>query len=271
MKISVLYSGGLDSFIMYHMAKLQHPNDEVVAIYYDHGQPVAEKEIANLPDFVEVRKVDWLSQEKTPIAQPGRREGAIMIPGRNLVFGTLIACQELPDEIWMGALKGETHEKGTDKNYTFLEHLNTTINYVLGPFKHHSPIKARFPLADAGLDKLGEVVWALDNGLTQEDLLSTRSCHDGDSDACGQCIQCIKRWAVFGECGFEEQYDVHPLESEFGKQFVYDMLNCALGNDDYYGEETRAEMIPFILFYADKYPEKYENRTLELIKQLADK
>ena len=269
MKIAVLYSGGLDSYIMYHMAKTQcSAKDEVVAIYYDHGQPVAKREIAKLPDFVEVRNIDWLTESKLPVAQPGRREGAIMIPGRNLVFGTLIACQELPDEIWMGTLKGETHDKGTDKNYTFLGHLNTTVNYVLGPFKYHSPITARFPLAEAGLDKLGEVQWALANGLTKEQLVATRSCHDGDSDACGQCIQCVKRWAVFGECGFEESYDVHPLDSEFGKKFVYDLVNCALGNDEYYGQETRAEMMPWILKQAKENSAKFETRTLRLIEQL---
>ena len=168
----------------------------------------------------------------------------------------------------MGTLKGETHDKGTDKNYTFLGHLNTTVNYVLGPFKYHSPITARFPLAEAGLDKLGEVQWALANGLTKEQLVATRSCHDGDSDACGQCIQCVKRWAVFGECGFEESYDVHPLDSEFGKKFVYDLVNCALGNDEYYGQETRAEMMPWILKQAKENSAKFETRTLRLIEQL---
>ncbi len=216
MKIVILYSGGLDSFIMYHMAKVKFPDAEIQAIYFNHGQPVADKEIEGLPDFVEVRNIDWLNKEKTPVAQAGRREGAIMIPGRNLVFGTLIACQELPDEIWIGALKGETHEKGTDKNYMFLSHMNNTINYVLKPFKDN--IEAKFPLADAGLDKLSAVQWGLENGLSDDDILSTRSCHNGDTDACGQCIQCIKRWAVFGICGFSEDYDIHPLDGEYGKQ-----------------------------------------------------
>lgn len=268
MKIAVLYSGGLDSYIMYHMAKKTHPNDEIICIYYDHGQPVAKREIENLPDFVKIKKVQWLDENNGPIAQPGRREGAIMIPGRNLVFGVLLACQELPDEIWMGTLHGETHEKGTDKNYIFLKYLNETINYVLGPFKYFSPIQVKFPLADSKLNKLEEVRWALNNGISKEDLIKTRSCHNGDTDRCGACIQCIKRWAVFGECGFTEDYDIHPLDSDFGRVFVYDLINCAVGNDNYYSEETREEMMPFILRYSKQFPEKFEKRTLELIQKI---
>ena len=264
--IAILYSGGLDSYILYHMAKINNPDAKVTAWYYNHGQPVADREIENLPDFVQIRNVDWLNEEKIPIVQPGRREGAIMIPGRNLVFGVLLACQELPDEIWMGTLHGETHEKGTDKNYTFLKYLNDTVNYVLGPFKYFSPIKVKFPLADYHINKLGEVQWALRHDITKEQLIATRSCHDGSTNKCGKCIQCIKRWAVFGACGFTEDYDIHPLDSDFGKEFIYDLLNCAVGNDTYYGEETRAEMMPYILEYANSYPEKYEQRTLNLIK-----
>lgn len=267
-KIAILYSGGLDSFIMHHMAHVYHPEAEIVSIYYDHGQPVAKREITGLPDFVEVRKITWLDEEKLPVTQPGRREGAIMIPGRNLVFGTLIACQELPDEVWIGALHGETHEKGTDKNYKFLKYMQDTVNYVVGPFRHHEEIKFRFPLADEKLNKLGEVQWALENGLTKADLLGTRSCHDGNSHACGQCIQCYKRWAVFGECGFEEEYDVHPLDSEFGKQFTFDIVNCELGNDDYYDETSRAEIMPYLVKYFKMNPGHFEPRLRKLLEEL---
>lgn len=268
MKIAILYSGGLDSFIMYHKAKIDFPNAEISAFYYDYGAKFCEREIEKLPSFVKVRKVDWLDDKITPVAQPGRREGAIMIPGRNLVFGVLLACQELPDKIWLGALHGETHAKGTDKNYTFLSHLNTTVNYVVGPFKNHSPISCEFPLADEKMDKLDSVKWALTNGLTEKQLTATRSCHDGSTDKCGACIQCIKRWAVFGECGFSEKYDIHPLESKFGKQFVRDLVLCEMGKDDYYGEETRAEIMPYIYRYSLMNPNMFEPDTLANIRNI---
>jgi len=266
-KISVLYSGGLDSRIMHHMAKIKYPNAEITATYFKHGQPNEAREVNGLPAFVDIKQIDWLGGDKQPVAQKGRREGAIMIPGRNLLFATAIACQELPNEIWIGALQGETHEKGTDKNYTFLSKMNETLGYVLGPFQEN--ITGVFPLADAGLDKLGEVKWALENGLTKEDLLDTRSCHSGETERCGECIQCVKRWAVFGECGFSETYDLDPLESDFGKKFIYDLVNCALGNDDYYDEVTRAEMMPFIIKTFKETPERFEERTQKLLQVIS--
>lgn len=268
MKIVILYSGGLDSFIMHHKAKIDHPDAEIISVYFDHGANYCKREISGLPSFVQIRRLDWLDNNHTTIVQPGRREGAIMIPGRNLVFATTLACQELPDELWIGALHGETHEKGTDKNYTFLAKLNETLNYVIGPFRNKVPMYCKFPLADAKLDKLDSVKWALTHGLTPEELMATRSCHDGSTNKCGGCIQCIKRWAVFGECGFSENYDNHPMKSDFGKSFVKDLINCELGLDDYYGEETRAEVIPYIFKYATLYPGYFELETLAKIKQI---
>lgn len=267
-KIVILYSGGLDSYIMAHMAQRKHPEAEVVAVYYDHGQPVAQAEMALLPGFVQVRRVDWMNEANGPIAQPGRREGAIMIPGRNMAMAVLAACQELPDEIWLGALHGETHAKGTDKNFTFLEKMSELVNYVLGPFVHHNNIKFRFPLAEDKLDKLGAVEYALSTGLTPAELTATRSCHDPRYHACGNCIQCVKRWAVFGACGFGEEYNEHPLLSEFGRKFVREMLACALGQDDYYGPTTYREMLPGLLKAGIETPELFEPDTLALLDQV---
>ena len=252
-KISILYSGGLDSRIMWELAKRNNPNDEIKLVYWDHGQPVARREIETLPNEVEIRKVDWLNlPEQELVHQRGRREGKIMIPGRNLALAVLTACQDLPDELWIGALHGETHEKGTDKNYTFLTMLQDTLNYVIGPFLE-SKISVKFPLEEMGLNKMSAVSWAIEVGISPEELLKTRSCHSSTTDRCGNCIQCFKRYCAFGMSGFKEEYDVHPLMSEFGKKFVKDMLNCEAGIDDYYDEDSRAEIIPYLRrFHGDK-------------------
>lgn len=267
-KIVILYSGGLDSFIMRRIAQVTEPNAEIKCIYWDHGQPVAQKEIATLPKDIEVRKVDWLNLDgKTTVAQKGRREGAIMIPGRNLVFAVLTACEELPDEIWMGTLHGETHSKGTDKNFVFLEKTEELLNYVIGPFLQ-TDLTIRFPLAEMELNKSKEVTWALNNGLTQEQLTSTRSCHDGNSNGCGNCIQCFKRWCAFGENKISENYDIHPLLSDFGCKFAYDMVMCELGKDDYYEPQTRAEIIPFLKFFYKQSPEYFNDDLKKLMEKI---
>jgi len=270
-KIGMLYSGGLDSYVMHRKAVVENPDAEIVSIYYSHGQPAAEKEIAGLPDFVEVRQIDWLGGDKKPVPKPGREEeGAIMIPGRNLMFTTAIACQELPHEIHLGAYKGETNALSTDKNYTFVEKAENVLRYVLEPYlpEDGKDIKVRFPLAEAGWSKSDIVTWALDNGITKEDLKKTKSCFDAGDDACGACIQCFKRWTAFGINGFTEETVIHPLKSEFGKQFAYELVASELGIEDTQPTDTRVGLVPFIIEFYKTNPEMYEKRTAELLDRL---
>ena len=197
----------------------------------------------------------------------GRREGKIMIPGRNLVMTVLGACKFLPDEVWLGALYGENHSKGTDKNDTFLEKSTDVLNYVIGPFLENS-LTVKFPFVDAKLDKLGVLRWALANGISQDEILFSRSCHNPNHHACGNCIQCVKRWAIFGEMGFTENYAEPPYKSEFGKKFIYDMLMCELGKDDYYADFTRAEVLPYMLSHIANNESEYPQEIVNLAKKV---
>ena len=164
MKILILYSGGLDSKIMELYAKINHPNDEIKKVWFDIGQEYSEKEMKCLDSDVDIRKIDYLKDFKC-VGKEGNPCGNIMIPGRNAVLALLGASIYLPDEIWLGALCGETHKEATDKNYEFLEKFNTFVNYVLSPYTKKE-IKLRFPLADAGFGKLDSVKWALENGYS---------------------------------------------------------------------------------------------------------
>ena len=271
MKIGMLYSGGLDSYVMHRKAEVENPDAEIVSIYYSHGQPAAEKEIAGLPDFVEVRQIDWLGGDKKPVPIPSRKsEGSNMIPGRNLMFATAIACQELPNEIHIGAYKSEAYEGATDKNFTFVEKTNDVLRYVLEPFLPDGAkdIKVRLPLVEAGWNKADIVSWALANGITKEELINTRSCFAKETERCGECIQCFKRWTAFGLNGFTETTDIHPLDSVLGKQFAYELLTSELGYDTKYDLDTRESVIPWLLeFYGDN-PEMFEERTSALLDKL---
>lgn len=212
MKIVILFSGGLDSLIMKRFAEVNNPNDEVVCIWYDIGQPYADKERNALPDYVEQVKLGFTMKEYAK-ADGKSLSGGIFIPGRNLALATLAACTYLPDEIWLGALLGETHASATDKNFKFATDTTDLLSYVLGPFLDPAKptTKIRLPLAEHGLNKLTATAWALDNGISQETLMATSSCLSGEPGNCGQCIVCLRRWGIFKQLGFEEQYNVHPL------------------------------------------------------------
>ena len=100
MKIVILYSSGLDSRIMLHYAQQKYPDADIKCIYYQHGAESEQHELSLLPDFVEVRKIDWLGEKIKPVAKKEDPfAGAIYIPGRNLVFSVLAASQELADSL----------------------------------------------------------------------------------------------------------------------------------------------------------------------------
>lgn len=214
MKIVILYSSGLDSFLMYKLAKKEHPNAEVKCIFFAHGQDAQDVEMSKLPDFVTVRKIDWLGDDIKPLAKKSDPfAGAIYIPGRNLVFSVVAACQELPDQIWMGTMWDEDNQQATDKNEEFRKATSRLLSYVLSPFI--GDVKLQFPFVQKQWTKEDAVNWALQNGVSKEELIETVSCwHQHGELPCGECKQCTKRMLVFGLNGFEEPYVVHPTKSK---------------------------------------------------------
>lgn len=239
MKILILYSGGLDSFIMKRLAEYEYRDAEIEYVWFDIGQEYNYKEQAALPDFVDKRKVDWLKPNEELVAKSDSKSGAIIIPGRNAVLGILAASMYLPDEIWMGALLGETHAGSTDKNYTFLEKMNEMLSYVYSPFK--KDIKIRFPLADKGFGKFESVEWAYSNGATAEELMSTSSCLSSEKGNCGHCVVCCRRWGIFSQLGFSEEYNIHPMKVKSNLEMVLEML-VGTHYDDY----RKREILPAV-------------------------
>jgi 7-cyano-7-deazaguanine synthase in queuosine biosynthesis len=238
--IVILYSGGLDSRTMYHYALTKYADAKIECLFFDYGQPYADKEIKALLPNVEVRKVDWMGENDQPVGKLGSKSksGNIFIPGRNLAMAVLAACIKLPDEIWLGACLGETHAESTDKNETFLEKSNDTLNYVLSPFKEH--IKVRFPIVDEGWGKLDAIRWAFENGLSADVLTSTCSClNDSKEKNCGYCVTCVRRFHIFNQLGIAEEYEQNPLTTM--PEMYLEMLK---GEESHYDKYRRDEIIP---------------------------
>jgi len=214
MKIVILYSGGLDSLMMYKYAKLQYPGASVRCVFFDHGQDSLHAELEALPDFVEVKRLDWLGSEIKPIPKKSDPfAGPIYIPGRNLVFAATVASQYLPDEVWLGALADENNDQATDKNTTFLDKLNDTLKYVLSPFV--GSVKVRFPFVDAGFTKSIALSYLFLAGvITEEEVKSTTSCWYNLSIPCGVCKQCFKRALILDQYSITEEHLNDPLSEE---------------------------------------------------------
>jgi len=251
MKIVILYSGGLDSLLMYHLAKQRHPNDEVKCVFYAHGQDAEEQELKSLPDFVEVRKIDWLGENIKPLAKKSDPfAGAIYIPGRNLVFSVLCACQEVADQIWMGTVWDEDNQQATDKNHIFRRKTSELLSYVLSPFVDNVTI--RFPFVENQWTKEDAVAWALSSGISASEITSSVSCwHQHGDKPCGECKQCLKRMLVFGLNDIKEEYVVHPLDSEQQHNLILDYLDAFLTRSDLNVDELN--VVDMLLRFFKKY------------------
>jgi 7-cyano-7-deazaguanine synthase in queuosine biosynthesis len=247
MKILILYSGGLDSLIMHHYAKIKYPSAQIIFNYYDMGQEYNFKEMAVLPSNVTIRKLEWLNEDIKTVGKENTQN--IMIPGRNLVLAIIGACQELPDEIWMGALQGEVHNEATDKNYEFLNRTNNVLSYVLAPYGVQPVV--RFPLADAGFGKFEATKWYIDNGGDIEALLNSSSCLTKEAtnscDNCGSCIVCLRRWGIFSQLGLHEEYIHHPITemSDANRRVLHEMVYGT-----HYDEYRKREILPALEHYA---------------------
>ena len=253
MNIVILFSGGLDSLIMYHVALSQGYNP--TCVFFDIGQPYAYKEIRALPDFVKVHKVDWLSSS-IDLKSKDNKSGNIYIPGRNLTLSTLAASIYTPDEIWLGALAGETHDKATDKNYKFLDKLNNVLEYVFSPF---GKVVVKFPLADMGFNKFDCVQWGLENGMTVESLHHTSSCLSEEEGNCGHCVVCCRRWGIFGELGIPEKYNVDPLTVQSNIDMFIEMLK----ENSYYDMNRKREVLPYLRL---QFPGKTDEEISNILK-----
>lgn len=243
MKTVILYSGGLDSYIMGLVA--EYYDRPAIKAYYDIGQDYAPKEIASLPDDVQVFDFSaWAAST----AEKDSESGSIFIPGRNATLINMAASMFVPDRIWLGALVGEIHARATDKNFEFLKLINKMLKYVYRPYDN-TPI-ASFPLADMRLNKLTATEWALNHGATPESVMATSSCLDGSTDLpCGECVVCARRWGIFDQLGFEEIYESHPLLSPKNKKMFDDMLT---GDESYYDADRRSELVPTLKKYGYK-------------------
>lgn len=240
-KIVVLHSGGLDSTVMWKLAK-EDPRNEVIAVYFDIGHDYAWKEKQCLPPDAHVHDMTWF--QATGQGKSGNAMNNIFIPGRNMMFATLAACKYVPDEIWMGALMGEIHDQATDKNMEYLHHQNAILNYVLSPF---GKVKVVFPFVERQMGKLQVTRWGCQNGMSEQ-IMQSSSCMNGEAGNCGRCGVCIRRAGIFAQLGMSETYNVDPWTAPENRKMIAQIIKAELeGDNSHYDQYRREELIPTLL------------------------
>ena len=228
--------------IMYNYAKFKHPTAKITCLYFDIGHGYNYKELARLPDFVEVRKIDWMGGA-VGVGKDGNSAGSIYIPGRNLAFAVNAACMFTPDEIWLGALCGEEHKEATDKNEMFRSLVNTTLRYVLSPYNIPT---VKFPFVEDNMGKLDITRWGLENGISAETIINSSSCMSATESKCGECIVCARRWGIFTQLGLTEKYNVFPLDSIEVRDHIIKVIT---DTSNHYDSFRKAEFIPALEQY----------------------
>lgn len=229
-KTVILYSGGLDSFILREYAQRVLQLNPI-SVFFDYGQPYLKKELAALPEDVIVHKIDWL-KEHSVTGQIGGSEYSYYITNRNLSLISLAASIYTPNLI-LTAFYHCTDERSTDANTEFLTRANDLLKYIIVPY-YTSEFSVEAPFSTLGWGgKLEAIQWALSVGIIAEQLLATSSCFDPHVERCGVCDACFNRWLALSANGIEETYTEHPLDSARYLPVVKRVISSDSANRDF--------------------------------------
>lgn len=227
--LSIMYSGGLDSFIAYNYAKKHGFNP--ICIWVDLGHPYSKKEtdsmnkFLNSLDTVDKPNLVMLDMKSLYPSIQHRLKNQI-IPARNLLLATVGAM--FSPRVWINALNGEQNGKEHDKSERFFEDSTKLLSFLNEFFQSKTLIQSPF----MDMSKTEIVTWALENGIKKEHLLSTTSCYSENSQKCGKCLTCFKRYTAFLMNDIhEEGYETNPLESDYFKELLVEIPKAKTNKD----------------------------------------
>ena len=188
-----LFSGGLDSYILWHLL------DRPEAVYVRYGHKYEQKEldtIGALQDIEPDLRVTILVGPR--IGSMEEPDGHV--PHRNLLLVSTAVAMLDPEIVYLGALRGEASR---DKSHRFLRKATRLLSFSEKPVKVLSPSKrfTKTSLVAKFKKQFPEKI---------ERLSMTRSCYADTDLPCGQCVACYKRWVAMTNNGIDEPYQISP-------------------------------------------------------------
>ena len=192
MKKVLLYSGGMDSYIINYLWK---PD---VKLYIDYGTEQNKEEIKRLPEDVIIKRVN--------LSEYIENDGKNTIPLRNLLFANIAINSG--DIVAIGGVRDDLHY---DKSRRFARKATRLFNSVLTkedskrkvkivvPYRHYTKRELlQYYVAKGGdLEKLKKESW---------------SCYSPqDGKACEKCNPCKRKEKAIREVqqGYDKQYPIY--------------------------------------------------------------
>ena len=167
----LLYSGGLDSFVM----KELYAFDEIVFLKLGTEENVAEYNLIkkDITKEVDLNLKEYELKNK-------------IIPYRNNIM--CLIASNYGNEIYMAFTAGDTTK---DKDYVFKSQMENILNYFAQDtekVKHpHYPYKIKMPFKNKTKSEI--VRMYLDEKKDIKKLIETKSCYNGND--CGVCRSCL--------------------------------------------------------------------------------
>jgi 7-cyano-7-deazaguanine synthase len=214
--LSIMYSGGLDSYIAYHVAKSANYSPQL--IHVDLGHPYAKKE-KKAADEIGIPYVSISAEEFYPAI--AHRITNHIIPSRNVLFAVIGGA--FNSRVWICALDGEQNGRENDKSAAFFQDVTRLLSFTNNFFQKRTIVES--PFLRAHMSKVEVVNWAVRNlkAVELRQMLMTNSCYSSDEGHCGKCLTCYKRYTALRLGGFREKilkksFKTNPMKSAYAKE-----------------------------------------------------
>ena len=209
--VVVIYSGGMDSFTLLHLARSR--GLKVHALSFNYGQRhVRELEAARavcqaegIPHkVIDIRAMSEVMAGSSLTSDAEVPEGhyeedsmkSTVVPNRNMILLSLATGYAVTvgaGAVWYGAHGGD-HAIYPDCRPEFVEKMDAVCRIA-----NYEPVGIEAPFM--ALDKGEILAEGLKLGL---DYSQTSTCYNGRDKACGRCGSCVERLEAFAAHGLED-------------------------------------------------------------------
>ncbi|MCE0760456.1 7-cyano-7-deazaguanine synthase QueC [Marinobacter sp. G11] len=209
--VVVIYSGGMDSFTLLHLARSR--GLKVHALSFNYGQRhVRELEAARavcqaegiLHKVIDIRAMSEVMAGSSLTSDAEVPEGhyeedsmkSTVVPNRNMILLSLATGYAVTvgaGAVWYGAHGGD-HAIYPDCRPEFVEKMDAVCRIA-----NYEPVGIEAPFM--ALDKGEILAEGLKLGL---DYSQTWTCYNGRDKACGRCGSCVERLEAFAAHGLDD-------------------------------------------------------------------